>query len=315
MSLAEAVYTRSSSLRREPQPYQPRQSRSPAPKEPMKTHSPDRLAAMESDLSNQSHLHALRFGRFRLVLHSRELLADGVPLAIGNRALDVLFALIEAQGELVTKDELLSQVWPNTTVEENNLQFQVSTLRKALGNDRDSIRTVSGRGYRFIAEITAEYRPPRQASENAALGGRDAAADQVRAVSHPGNLAAPMTDIAGREAQRKDFGAAAGPNSLVTLAGAESIGKMRLAFELARRAVPSFANGTGIADCGRVLDTSLGSTAVASASGLEDASNLLERPSASLNSKHLLLLLESCEHIIETVTAVAEALLQANAKL
>src|SRR5258705_5683420 len=101
---------------------------------------------MDAARWNGSGARALLFGRFRLVLRSRELLADGVPVAIGNRALDVLIALIEACGELVTKDELLTQVWPDTTVEENNLQFQISTLRKALGPDRDFIRTVCGRG-------------------------------------------------------------------------------------------------------------------------------------------------------------------------
>ncbi len=67
------------------------------------------------------------------MVHSRELTANGVPVSIGGRALDVLSVLIEARGDLVTKDELLDRVWPTTTVEENNLQFQISTLRKALG--------------------------------------------------------------------------------------------------------------------------------------------------------------------------------------
>jgi len=52
--------------------------------------------------------------------------------------------------KLVTKDELLSRVWPETIVEENTLQFQISTIRKVLGKDRDFIKTISGRGYRFV---------------------------------------------------------------------------------------------------------------------------------------------------------------------
>ncbi|HLZ07422.1 MAG TPA: winged helix-turn-helix domain-containing protein, partial [Chloroflexota bacterium] len=62
--------------------------------------------------------------------------------------------LTEARGALVTKDEILSRVWPDTVVEENNLVVQISALRKALGEDRNFIRTVSGRGYRFVAEIS-----------------------------------------------------------------------------------------------------------------------------------------------------------------
>jgi TolB-like protein/DNA-binding winged helix-turn-helix (wHTH) protein/Tfp pilus assembly protein PilF len=93
------------------------------------------------------------FGRFRLLPDCRELRADGVAIELGSRAFDILTILIEARGALVTKDELLSRVWPHTVVEENNLVVQVSALRRALGKDRDLIRTVSGRGYLFVGVI------------------------------------------------------------------------------------------------------------------------------------------------------------------
>src|SRR5580693_3698143 len=98
-------------------------------------------------------LGGVEFGRFRLLPHRRELRADGVAVDLGSRAFDILLILTEARGDLVTKDEILSRVWPDTVVEENNLVVQISALRKALGEDRDFIRTVSGRGYRFVAEI------------------------------------------------------------------------------------------------------------------------------------------------------------------
>jgi len=94
------------------------------------------------------------FGRFRLLPQRRELRADGIAIDIGSRAFDILMVLTEARGALVTKDEILSRVWPDTVVEENNLVVQISALRKALGEDRNFIRTVSGRGYRFVAEIS-----------------------------------------------------------------------------------------------------------------------------------------------------------------
>src|SRR6202030_4389088 len=97
-------------------------------------------------------LGAVEFGRFRLLPHRRQLRADGVAVALGGRAFDVLLILTEARGALVTKDEILSRVWPDTVVEENNLVVQISTLRKALGADRDFIRTVSGRGYQVVAQ-------------------------------------------------------------------------------------------------------------------------------------------------------------------
>jgi DNA-binding winged helix-turn-helix (wHTH) protein len=103
-----------------------------------------------------SDAHAVVFGRCRFLTHSRELLVDGASAPLGGRALEVLAVLIEARGQLVTKDDLLDRVWPTTTVGENCLQFQVSALRKAMGADRDLIKTVSGRGYRFVAEVTSE---------------------------------------------------------------------------------------------------------------------------------------------------------------
>jgi DNA-binding winged helix-turn-helix (wHTH) protein len=95
----------------------------------------------------------LEFGRFRMLLRRRQLVADGVPIKLGTRAFDLLLALLEADGSLVTKEELMSRVWPGITVAEENLKVQISALRKALGEDRDFIRTEFGRGYRFIAAV------------------------------------------------------------------------------------------------------------------------------------------------------------------
>jgi len=86
----------------------------------------------------------VEFGRFRVEPHRRELLADGQPIKLGGRAFDLLIALIEASGAVVSKDVLLDRVWPGRIVEENRLQNQVSALRKAFGADHDLIRTVAG---------------------------------------------------------------------------------------------------------------------------------------------------------------------------
>src|ERR1700757_2394763 len=93
------------------------------------------------------------FGRFLLFPHRRELLAEGRPVKLGGRAFDVLLALIAARGAVVSKNALMARVWPDRIVEENNLQWQISALRAAFGTDRNLIRTVSGRGYQFTAEV------------------------------------------------------------------------------------------------------------------------------------------------------------------
>ena len=95
----------------------------------------------------------LEFGRFRVLLRRRQLLADGRPVELGGRALDVLLVLLGADGALVTKEELISRVWPGVVVSEDNLKFQVHALRKALGADRDLILTEFGRGYRFTGVL------------------------------------------------------------------------------------------------------------------------------------------------------------------
>jgi len=79
------------------------------------------------------------------------------PVALGSRALDVLALLAERQGQLVTKDENMTAVWPGTAVEEGNLTVQVSALRRVLDRDRaqgSCIQTIPGRGYRFVAPVT-----------------------------------------------------------------------------------------------------------------------------------------------------------------
>ena len=101
---------------------------------------------------------SIQFGRFRVLPHRREVLADGRRMELGGRAFDLMMALIEARGAVVTKSELISRVWPGRVMEEDNLHAQIRALRKAFG-DRNLIRTVAGRGYQFAGEVR-EY-PPR----------------------------------------------------------------------------------------------------------------------------------------------------------
>src|SRR6267378_3384933 len=131
---------------------------------------------------------AIEFGRFRIVPHRRELLADGQPVELGGRAFDVLVALVEAHGKVLSKDELMKRVWPGRVVEESVLQVQVSTLRKALGSDRDLIQTITGRGYQFRGDI--------RGVASAAVSGSMPAPP-----SPPTNLREPVSELIGRDAE------------------------------------------------------------------------------------------------------------------
>jgi TolB-like protein/Flp pilus assembly protein TadD len=133
----------------------------------------------------------LSFGRWRLLPRSRRLMAGEVPVPLGSRAFDLLLALVEAGGALVTKDELLRRVWPGTVVEENNLQVQASALRKALGDDAALIQTVPGRGYRFGGVARAASDPAPAASG----GPRDA--PQAPPSARPVLVVLPFANMSG----------------------------------------------------------------------------------------------------------------------
>ncbi len=110
----------------------------------------------------------IRLGNAQVSLQRREAFLDGKPIPLGGRAFEVLATLIRAQGRVVAKDELFSQVWAGTVVEDNNLQVQVSLLRKAFGNP-GLIQTVPRRGYRLAADITLDV--PCMASGKSPLCG------------------------------------------------------------------------------------------------------------------------------------------------
>src|SRR5258707_10791373 len=137
---------------------------------------------------------AIEFGRFRILPHRRELLAEGRPLDLGGRAFDVLMALIGSSGAVVSKDTLMNRVWHDRIVEENSLEAQISALRRAFGADRDLIRTVAGRGYQFTGKIrTVSINPNAQAT----AGGPHPAAPPP---PPPPQLPQPGSQLSGRAA-------------------------------------------------------------------------------------------------------------------
>ena len=115
---------------------------------------------------------SVEFGRFRILPHRREVLADGRPIELGGRAFDVLMALIEANGVVVSKEELIGHAWPGRVIEEGNLRAQIRALRAALG-EPDLIRTVAGRGYQFTG---VARRSSGRGQAQMGRGLRDAAA-------------------------------------------------------------------------------------------------------------------------------------------
>jgi TolB-like protein len=127
---------------------------------------------------------SVEFGRFRILPHRREVLANDRPIELGGRAYDVLMALIDTNGAVIGKDELMSRIWPGRIVEEGNLRAQIRALRMALG-EPDLIRTVPGRGYQFTGEVRSRAGRGQGPIEQEITGGARAAARRLSIVVLP----------------------------------------------------------------------------------------------------------------------------------
>jgi predicted ATPase/DNA-binding winged helix-turn-helix (wHTH) protein len=259
----------------------------------------------------------IEFGRFRLRRRDRMLLADGLKLDLGARPIDVLLALIDAGGAMVSKDALLNRVWPDNAVEENNLYVQIVALRRALGPDRDLIRTVPRHGYRFMGHVTvgATSAPAAQVPPGPSVwSGRSAPAlpvDPGPSVSPATNLPIPVGELIGREPDLQQVVELLATYRLVTLAGPGGIGKTSLAIAAAWRLVDRFPDGVRLADLATLADPNLTLSTIATALDLRQLPSplLAEHVAASLGSRRLLLVLDNCEHLIEPVARIAETLL------
>ena len=251
---------------------------------------------------------AIEFDRFTVLPDRRELLADGKPVKLGGRAFDVLIALIETPGAVLSKDALMARVWPDRIVEENNLQAQISALRTAFGPDRNLIRTVPGRGYQFTGEIWGLPAAAEARADTAAV------ASGPRLGGPQTNLPAPVSELIGRDEEIAELLNLTTAHRLVTLTGAGGIGKTRLALALARELLPHFADGAWLAELSALADPGLVSATVAAAVGLDltGGEPSAQRVAQALSSRQLLLIVDNCEHVVEAAARMAEALLRAN---
>jgi predicted ATPase/DNA-binding winged helix-turn-helix (wHTH) protein len=249
---------------------------------------------------------AFVFGPFRLMVQRRELLLHGIPVTLGQRAIEVLLALVSRGGELVTKDEIMAGVWPGVIVEENNLQVHISALRKAFGSAGDPksfLQTVAGRGYRFVAPVEIE-------SDAAQLG---VSAAEPTPPARPANLPQQLTSFVGRKPELDNLTQALQNHRLVSLTGAGGVGKTRLAIEAGWQLLSNYPDGVWVVELAPLQEEKLVAAAVAEALGIESSDQAAMFPSlaATLAGRHTLLILDNCEHLIAQAAAVAEALLRA----
>jgi predicted ATPase/DNA-binding winged helix-turn-helix (wHTH) protein len=262
--------------------------------------------------STASDPEAFVFGPFRLMVRRRELIAHGVPVTLGQRALDILLVLVRRHGQLVTKNELMDEVWPGVVVEENNLQVHISALRKALGDDKGERRyllTVAGRGYRFVHPVEPEAGVSEAAPAAAASAAELAHDRPLRGRQH--NIPRPLTSLIGRDAEIESVRASLGRQRLVTLVGAGGVGKTRLALALGADCGLSYPDGVWIIEFAKIANPDALVAVIADRLGLSSGGRepTIELLAAHLESKQALLILDNCEHLIADVAAIGEALL------
>jgi DNA-binding winged helix-turn-helix (wHTH) protein/TolB-like protein/tetratricopeptide (TPR) repeat protein len=243
-------------------------------------------------------LYSYRFERFELQPSERRLLAAGVPAVVDPRAFDVLIALVERAGHLVTKEELFSLVWPRLVVEENNLQVQVSALRKILGPA--AIATVSGQGYRFTLEVSREVI--------------DVAPPAIAAKSHLPRL---ITSFTGSGRELADVKELLGDTRLLTLVGADRIGKTRLLLQVSADVRDEYPDGVWFVDLAPSRDARRVPQAVASVLGVKEEAvrPVVETLLRYVKDRRLLLILDNCGHLTHACTELAAGLLQSSPHL
>ena len=242
----------------------------------------------------------ISFGPFRLLAAQRLLLEGDKPVRLGSRAFDILAALVERASEVVTKEDLIARAWPQTFVEEANLKIQVSALRRALGDGQDGHRyvvTVPGRGYNFVAPVSPEVASSGPLTPTAAPAG-------------PHNLPIAVTRMIGREEAGAAIMSRLSRGRLVTVVGPGGIGKTTLALEVAERMIASYEHGVWLIDLASLSDPRLVPSAVAGVLGLEiHAEDLLPGLIGNLSDKRMLLVLDTCEHVIDAAVSLAVAVL------
>ncbi|HKE41684.1 MAG TPA: winged helix-turn-helix domain-containing protein [Casimicrobiaceae bacterium] len=237
------------------------------------------------------------FGAFRLIPKQRKLLLADEAVQLSSRAFDILVVLVEHAGSVISANELMRLVWPGVTVDEANLRVQLGSLRKALARGeggRHAIKTVPLQGYCFVLPVV------RSDVELAAQANAEA--------QH--NLPLPLTQIVGRGDAIELLSKSLSSHRLVTVIGPGGIGKTTVALAVAHRCQAHFVDGARFVDFSCLSEPQLVAGTLASAFGIGVLSqDPLAGLLAHLRDKQMLIVLDTCEHVVEVAARLAETLL------
>lgn len=252
-------------------------------------------------ISNRS----LNFGPFELLPQSRTLLEGGKTLKLGSRALEVLIVLVEHAGELLSNRDLLALAWPDTVVEEANLRVQVMALRKSLGDgqgDARYIQNIPGRGYCFIAPVVGSDQPKID--------------DRSVGEDFESGLPDLLTRLIGREKEISALVDRLLQRRSVTVVGAPGIGKTSVAVAVARLLVDEYKDGVYFVELATISDPALVPSQVATALGLPIwAASSISSVVEFVRDKHILIVLDNCEHVVDAASELTVTLLKGGARI
>jgi predicted ATPase/DNA-binding winged helix-turn-helix (wHTH) protein len=240
--------------------------------------------------------------QWEIDLGRRELRSRGIPVPLGGRAFEVVTVLVQSASELVTKDRMMERVWPGAIVGDGTLHVHISAVRKALGQDRAMLKTVSGRGYRLLGSWTPQQPegtgPPVYLPLTRTSG------------APPENNFPPLiTRLIGRAAACQFVRDLVSAYRVVTLTGLGGIGKTALAIKAVRYLLPDFEDGGWLVELASLSDPGLVPSTVASTLGLKLAGEIsAESVARAVGGRHLVIVLDNCEHVIDAVANLAETL-------
>lgn len=237
----------------------------------------------------------IAFDRYVLDMADARLTGPNGPIAVGDKALRVLAALLDARGRLVTKDELFDAAWPGITVTESTLTTVVKELRRALDDPARKprfIESVYGKGYRFLVPASAGERL------------------EVPAAAATGNLPHASNPLIGRDAELALLDERLRQPALVSLVGPGGAGKTSLALEVARRAAARFRDGAWLVELSPVREGA--DVALATAAAMRVTLPVGREPRDALvdavRRREALVVLDNAEHLIDAVAELVRAL-------